>query len=89
MAFNSDKLCVNGKYLAVFVLGGFATINEVFEHGQSIANDITNCEHKMKRMSARRVGKAALTELRGTSAQERLLHRLHSVALVLERDFSQ
>ena len=37
----------------------------------------------MKEFSSKPLGKDALNELRGGSARERLLHRLHSVALVL------
>lgn len=45
--------------------------------------DIINCESKMKKHVNSRLSKRARAVLRGSSQQERLLHRLHSVALVL------
>src|ERR1017187_2623133 len=41
--FQSGNLCYNRENLAIFVLTGFATINEVFKHTNSIAKDKTNC----------------------------------------------
>ncbi|HLH53998.1 MAG TPA: helix-turn-helix domain-containing protein [Verrucomicrobiae bacterium] len=73
----------NREYLPILVFGGFATINEVFEHGQSIASDINNCEIKMSRKVEVEPTASLQRELRGKTPRERWLHRLHSVVLVL------
>src|SRR6202030_712578 len=81
-AFQFGKLGFDGKNLSVLVLRRFACIYEVFQHGHSVACDINNCDIKMKRQKHFTIPKALLKRLRGNSSSERLLHRLHAVALV-------
>ena len=57
-------------------------VYEVFQHGHSLADFINDCDIKMKRQKHFTIPKALLKKLRGNSSSERLLHRLHAVALV-------
>ena len=82
------KAGLQSKDLTVFIFARFAAINEVFKHGQIIASDIINCEHKMETKSSITMSRRILKELHGDSARERLLHRLHGITLVLV-DFPQ
>lgn len=55
----------------------------MFKHGHILQNDISICEHKLRENTKHTLTKDKLKSLRGATSRERLLHRLHSVALVL------
>ena len=76
------KLRVNREDLPVFILTRFSAIHDVFKHGQSISCDICYCEYKMKQNPSFNITSGAVRDLCAESPRARLLHRLHSVALV-------
>ena len=55
----------------------------MFKHGHIVANDISICDHKLRKSKKHFLTKDTLKSLRGTTPRERILHRLHSVTLVL------
>ena len=60
-----------------------AAVNEILKHGHIVSGDISRCENKMKRNTKKKQPEELLRALRGAAESERILHRLHSVVLVL------